>query len=332
MRTIKYLAALLLAVAAAIGTAMLAVIEGTKGPLEGSGAPSNGTTETQVVTVTGSPNAGTFKLKFDGFVTTSIAYGASATDVQTALRALPNIGSGGCSVSGSAGGPWTVTFTGDLVKLALSTMSLDTNALTGGSGPTVTIAKGATGVTATGRGHPAGTEYVDTDSGERYTNEGTALAPSWSAQGTVVGLTASAAELNIMDGATVTVDEINQLDGNPVDAEMAVPAEQANVVTVSIQLEDGTDADLAARGAVFAYLSDDSHGDSIVATAPSGGWAIGTDGLLIPMVAGKAAWLVSESDGDIDVAITEAGTKTCYLVIVLPNGKLVVSGAITFAA
>jgi hypothetical protein len=69
-----------------------------------------------------------------------------------------------------------------------------------------------------------------------------------------------------------------------------------------------------------------------VATAPSGGGAIGTDGLAIPVVAGKAWQLTSESDGDIDITFTETGAKTMYLVLVLPTGKLVISTAITFAA
>ncbi|MDX9860893.1 MAG: hypothetical protein RBS99_08230 [Rhodospirillales bacterium] len=104
-----------------------------------------------------------------------------------------------------------------------------------------------------------------------------------------------------------------------------------NAINVAIQLTDAAGADLAVRGAILAYLSDDAAGDSIAATAPSSGWAIGTDGLLIPIVAGKAAHLVSEADGDIDVTITEAGAATWYLILVMPDGRLVASEAITFA-
>lgn len=105
----------------------------------------------------------------------------------------------------------------------------------------------------------------------------------------------------------------------------------ANVINVAIQLNNQNGSALATRTAVIAYLSDDANGDSIVATAPSSGWAIGTDGLLIPIVANKAAILVSESDGDIDVNITEAGADTFYLIVILPTGELVASDAITFA-
>jgi len=100
--------------------------------------------------------------------------------------------------------------------------------------------------------------------------------------------------------------------------------------TVGIQLGDHNGDDLAVRGTVFAYLSDDANGDSIAGTAPSGGVAIGTDGVLIPVVANKAFFLCSEADGDIDIVLTEAAADTWYLVVVLPNGTHRVSGAIAF--
>ena len=115
-------------------------------------------------------------------------------------------------------------------------------------------------------------------------------------------------------------------------AGFTVGAEASNIITVAVQLKDLIGNDMAVRANVFAYLSDDSAGDSLIATAPDGGVVVGTDGLLIPQVADKAFRLTSEADGDIDVAITHAAdAKTCYLVVALPTGKLAVSGAITFA-
>lgn len=126
---------------------------------------------------------------------------------------------------------------------------------------------------------------------------------------------------------------IRQLQDAHLDAAITVGAEASNAILVTIQIRlDKSRRDAPAHKALFAYLSDDANGNSIVATAPDGGWAIGTDGLLIPVVASKAAYLVSEADGDIDVAITHAaGAKTAYLILVMPNGRLVASGAITFA-
>jgi hypothetical protein len=130
---------------------------------------------------------------------------------------------------------------------------------------------------------------------------------------------------------TASAAELNALDAAPLDVDFTIGTEAGNDINVAIQLNDAAGTALATRAAVMAYLSDDANGDSIAATAPDGGWVIGTDGVLIPVVANKAAWLVSEADGDIDVTITESGADTFYLIVVLPNGKLAASGAITFA-
>lgn len=114
-------------------------------------------------------------------------------------------------------------------------------------------------------------------------------------------------------------------------ATFTIGTEGTDAINVAVQLKNAKGQALVTRTSIFAYLSDDANGDSIVATAPDGGWAIGTDGLLIPVVASKAAHLVTESDGQVDVTITHSGAKTCYLVLVMPDGALVVSGAITFA-
>ncbi|MEX0714117.1 MAG: hypothetical protein WD278_17395, partial [Pirellulales bacterium] len=52
--------------------------------------------------------SGTFTVAFDGQTTGSIAYNAAASAVESALEALTNIDN--VSVSGNAGGPYTVTF------------------------------------------------------------------------------------------------------------------------------------------------------------------------------------------------------------------------------
>lgn len=134
------------------------------------------------------------------------------------------------------------------------------------------------------------------------------------------------------DSLTASVAEIDVLDGAVATASFTIGTEAVNVINVGIQLKNADGADLAVRSSVFAYLSDDANGDSIIATAHSGGAAIGTDGLAIPLVANKAFMLTSESDGDIDINITETGTKTAYLILRMPNGKLVASTAITHAA
>lgn len=110
-----------------------------------------------------------------------------------------------------------------------------------------------------------------------------------------------------------------------------VGSEAGDVINVALQFKDVEAADMAVRIGVFAYLSDDANGDSIAATAPDGGIAIGTDGLAIPVVADKAWQLTSEVDGDLDIDITESGIDTWYLIVRMPDGSLLASTAITFA-
>lgn len=62
-----------------------------------------------LVTVPVGTTAGTFPLTFGGQTATGIAYNAAASAVQSALEALSSIGTGNVAVTGSAGGPYTVT-------------------------------------------------------------------------------------------------------------------------------------------------------------------------------------------------------------------------------
>ena len=113
-------------------------------------------------------------------------------------------------------------------------------------------------------------------------------------------------------------------------AVITIGVEAGDVINVAIQLKDARYEDLAVRASVFAYISDDAEGDDVAVTAPDT-VAIGTDGVAIPLVTGKAFQLVSEVDGDIDINITENGVDTWYLNIVMPDGSIVTSPAITFA-
>ncbi len=149
-----------------------------------------------------------------------------------------------------------------------------------------------------------------------------------------VVITPTAAELNVLDGVTATKDELNMLDGGVHGVTFTIGAEDTNSINVGLQLEDANGFELLQRGVVYVYLSDDIGGDGVVATAPDGDIAVGTDGVILgELVADKVFLLQSEVDGDIDLDIGEAGALTVYLCVIVPvSGLLVVSSAITFAA
>jgi hypothetical protein len=90
----------------------------------------------QVVTIAGGATGGTFTLSYKGQTTANITYSAALTSatVNTAFQLLSTVGSNGV-VTGSAGGPYTFTFSGPLVG-DMSPVGITNVALTGGT-PTV---------------------------------------------------------------------------------------------------------------------------------------------------------------------------------------------------
>jgi hypothetical protein len=104
------------------------------------------TVSNEVQTLTeGGSGLTSFTVTFGGQTTASIAAAATAAQVQSALEALSTIGVGNVTVSGSAGGPYTVTFQGALAGTDVAAM---TTTPTGGTG-TVTVATSTAGGTET---------------------------------------------------------------------------------------------------------------------------------------------------------------------------------------
>lgn len=93
----------------------------------------------QRITLGGSPTGGTFTVTFGGETTAAVAYNASAATLKTALLALSSIGTGNCDVTGSAGGPWIVEFTGSLAASPQTALTGDADGLTGGSADRLTV-------------------------------------------------------------------------------------------------------------------------------------------------------------------------------------------------
>ena len=74
----------------------------------------------KIFTITGSPTGGTFTITVDGQTTTGIAFDAAAAAVQSALEALSSVGAGKVTVTGSAGGPYTATFSKKVTTVTAS--------------------------------------------------------------------------------------------------------------------------------------------------------------------------------------------------------------------
>ncbi|WP_040635401.1 DUF7257 domain-containing protein [Mycolicibacterium phlei] len=104
-----------------------------------------GIDEIQTVTVHGGPTQWT--LTWNSQTTSALSGTASASDVQTALEALAGISPGDVVVTGPAGGPYQVKFTGNLGKQDVPDLS--GAVVSGGTNPYITVAKTRQGVPAT---------------------------------------------------------------------------------------------------------------------------------------------------------------------------------------
>lgn len=128
------------------GTVMAVITVGAEagkiGPFQGAG-----TNEVQVVTISGSPTGGTFTLTFQGETTAAIAYNATAAAVKTALvAASADLTADDITVTGSAGGPWTITFVGTAEGGQDQPAITATGSLTGGTTPSIAVSTSTAGV------------------------------------------------------------------------------------------------------------------------------------------------------------------------------------------
>ena len=137
--------------------------------------------------------------------------------------------------------------------------------------------------------------------------------------------------LVVESGGTIRFESGGVLDnaGSVAGATIVVGAEDTNVRAITVQLTDASGADIASRQAVQIAVLADANGDAFAATGGSTGIAIGTDGALLAVVAKKLFMAISEADGDIDLTWTDTGTEAAYLAVILPNGKMVISAALT---
>jgi hypothetical protein len=125
-------------------------------PVGQPSSPIDGYNEVQRVSISGWSAGDRFRLTFAGQQTGNINFGsASASQVQIALESLSNIGPGDVAVTGSEGGPYTVTFQGQYQARDVPQMTIS---CTGCSGSVTTVQAG---------GDPGGTVACDgaTDSG-----------------------------------------------------------------------------------------------------------------------------------------------------------------------
>lgn len=116
-----------------------------------------------------------------------------------------------------------------------------------------------------------------------------------------------------------------------ISATFTVGVEGSNIINVAVQLKDGAGVNLAVTKALPWYLADNSTGLTPSATPPQTSLAAGSAGKVIEWITDLSGLFVFTAAGALNINITDTGTPTYYLVVVLPGGNLAISGAITFA-
>lgn len=117
------------------------------------GAPFVPVADVQTLTISGVPTGGTYQLTYNGTSTSNLAYNASASTIQAALRTLT--GDSGLVVGGT--GPFTITAGSTGSRSAITATSVS---LTGGTAPAAAVTRTTAGLPSLASTSRAGSRTV----------------------------------------------------------------------------------------------------------------------------------------------------------------------------
>lgn len=142
-----------------------------------------------------------------------------------------------------------------------------------------------------------------------------------------------AIEQGFGNGVNGLYDALKWLNDVPADASITVGATHTSAIAATIQLKDYLGNNLTTAGSVLMYLTSDAVGLDINTTALTTDVVIVTNGSLGILLANKAYLLVSEANGTIGIQLGyTTGALDFYAVLVMPNGKRIVSSKFEFSA
>ncbi len=134
----------------------------------------------------------------------------------------------------------------------------------------------------------------------------------------------------VPSGATLHNIEVS---GDWAGVTFTVGGAHTDTVNVAMQFTDAAGLDVSHSVAGLFYLADDTAGLVFTGTLPDGANAINTDGAAVEVITDQLWAFNTESDGDLDFDVKHtAGAHDWYLAVILPNGKLTVSGKIEITA
>lgn len=136
-------------------------------------------------------------------------------------------------------------------------------------------------------------------------------------------VTATATELNTLDGATATAAEMNTLAGQPYDYTITPAAGAANVCEITVQAKDANGTNIAHAVPLLVWLSDSATGAGLTATAASGTVQAKAGSQDLGVLTAKKALMVQTSAAGAYVLEITDTAKTAFKVCVQSlNGEL----------
>jgi len=111
-----------------------------------------------------------------------------------------------------------------------------------------------------------------------------------------------------------------------------IGAKAANTINVALQLQDARGQNIAQIAHAEFYLSANADGSTFTGTATTSALAVHTNGVLLDiLVTGKMASFITNASGQVDFDIIQtASPVTYYLAVMMEDGSIIVSPAITF--
>lgn len=110
-----------------------------------------------------------------------------------------------------------------------------------------------------------------------------------------------------------------------------IGAEAADTINVAVQLKDARNNAVARVVGCKCYLATAATGIGL-GTATTSAIVIHTNGTLLDITkTGQVFSVVTDASGRFDVDLIQTATPTVYLVVIMPDGSIAVSSAITWA-
>jgi len=132
------------------------------------------------------------------------------------------------------------------------------------------------------------------------------------------------------NGVNGLYDATKWINGVACDATITVGTLAGDVYPVTIQLTDYLGNNLAVPAGVIAYYSSVATGLDPTDVSTDMATTSGGAGAVVISLTKYMYLLISEADGTIAIDSEDSGTDDQYIVLIMPTGKLVVSGVLTY--